>query len=318
MGAWEQALLMAGLLVVVEALSLVGLGSVARIIFMVSGVAVAAFYAKRSPWLFLTLSFWFWTITPFARRIIDFHAGFDAVNILLGTPNLIALLMLKDVIVSRDMLRQREAITGFFVLVPILYGLGLSFVQGAVIPGASAAADWVAPVLYYFYILVNWRRIGEADQVFRGFLSVNLLVITVYSLYQYVSPLPWDVAWVINSGLPGLGVPVPFEIRVFGTLNLPGFLAIWLDLAILLFLHFRTRLSAVLLPFCLLLLFMTLARSVAGAVVVGLLIAGLMGRAGIFKLLGTAIVATVPVFAVVSATVPLRSSSPSVSTPCRI
>ena len=48
--------------------------------------------------MYLTLTLWFWTLTPFIRRVIDYRAGFDAMNVILVTPNLMALFMLQDLL----------------------------------------------------------------------------------------------------------------------------------------------------------------------------------------------------------------------------
>ena len=288
--AWQQAAVMVVILGLTDILARLGSGATARLFFVIAGLAMGAFYLRRSCWDYLTLTFWFWTITPLARRLIDYHAGFDAVNIVLATPNLLTLFMLKDVLSSRDLLRQRESMVGLLLLLPILYGLGVSFLQGQVVSGVIAAADWLAPLLYYFYFIANWRRIDVAELPFRDFLSVNGLFVIAYGIVQYFGPLPWDVTWVIESGMDSIGKPEPYGLRVFSTLNAPGLLAIWLGTTLLLFLHFRTWMTAVLLPAGVLLLLMTLVRSVAGTLVLGLVLAGLMGRAGTFKVLGAAVI----------------------------
>jgi O-antigen ligase len=98
-----------------------------------------------------------------------------------------------------------------------------------------------------------------------------------------------------------IGNPLPFEIRVFGTLNSPGHLALWLSTILLLFLHFRTRITLAILPLVVLVLLITLVRSAAGSVIMGLVVAGFMGRPGMFRLLGTGLVACVLVLAGLSA-----------------
>ncbi len=284
---------MAGLVVLTALLARLGPGIFARLFFVLAALAAGAFYIQRSPWHYVTLTLWFWTLTPLVRRLIDYSAGFDPVNFVLATPNLMTLFMLKDVLTSRDLLRQREALVGLLLLLPILYGLCVSLLQGAVVPGLVASADWIAPTLYYFYFITNWRRIGEAEEPFRQFLSVNGLILISYGIWQYFAPSAWDVAWVRDSGIDAIGRPEPYELRIFGTLNLPGLLAMWLGTMLLLFLHFRTKLWVVLVPAGVLLLLMTSVRSVAGTVVLGLLLAGLMGRAGTFKVVGMALFAMI-------------------------
>jgi hypothetical protein len=300
----QQLALVALIIALTTMFARLGLGAGARLFFVAAALAGAAYTIRRSPWQYITLTFWFWTLTPLARRLIDYNVGFDPVNFVLATPNLMALFMVKDVMTSRDLLRRREALAGLFLLLPISYGLIVSLVQGAVIPGMTAAADWFAPLLYYFYILANWRRIRELKVPFGEFIALNGLFVTAYGLFQYFMPLPWDVEWVINSGMTSIGQPIAYGLRVFGTLNSPGVLAIWIGSILLLLLGFRTKFTTLLVPAAVLLLLVTLVRSVAGTVVLGVLLAGVMGRAGTFKMLGVAVLSTMLVGAGVAAVNP--------------
>ncbi|MDO9713362.1 hypothetical protein [Paracraurococcus lichenis] len=275
---------------VTEVLSRVGLGPFGRLFYIGAGVAIAAYYVKRSPWLFLTATFWFWTITPLARRLIDYHAGFDAVNIVLATPNVMSLFMLRDILFRHELLRLRAALSGLFLLLPVLYGIAVSFVRGDIVPGAVAAADWVTPLLYYFYLLAQWQQIQKAEPHFRVFLTLNMIVVAGYGLSQYFGPAPWDAAWVRDAGMQMLGQPVPYGLRPFSTLNFPGHLAVWLATLLLFALHFRTKLMLVLSPAVGALLLLTLVRGALGILAVGICSAILFTRAGTLRTVVSAIV----------------------------
>jgi hypothetical protein len=301
---WEQPLLMSGIVAAMYGLSVAGAGGVARLLFIFLAVLSCGYYVqKQRPWEYVTLTYWFWTVTPFVRRIIDFHSGFDLTNVILGTPNLIAIFMLKDVLTSRDLLRLRESVIGLFLLIPMFYGLGVSFVQGDIIPGLSSAADWFAPLLYYFYFLANWRRIDAAELPFRYFLTANAIVMSGYAVYQFFVVPAWDLAWALNSGMD-VGKPIALQMRIFGMLNSPGPLGFWLSTLLLLFLHFRTKITVYILPVTVLALLVTLVRAAVGSTVIGLVLAGLMGRAGIFKIFGACLLVGVFVVAVLSVTNP--------------
>jgi len=304
---WEQPLLIGLIVAVMYVLALAGAGALARPLFIILALLSCGFYIqRRDPWKYLTLTFWFWTITPLVRRIIDLHAGFDLLNVILGTPNLITIFMLKEILTSRELLRLRESAIGLFLLLPILYGLGVNFVQGDIVAGMSSAADWVAPLLYYFYFLANWRRIDEAEAPFRMFITANAVVMSVYAIWQFLQPPAWDLAWALNSGMD-VGKPVALQMRIFGTLNSPGHLGLWLSTVLLLFLHFRTKITLYIIPATVLALMVTLVRSAAGSVVMGLVLAGLMGRAGIFKIFGSCLLAGVFVVAALSVLSPEAS-----------
>jgi hypothetical protein len=248
-----------------------------RVFFIVAAFLYAAYAKRQSPWLYLTSTLWFWTLTPLMRRLMDYHAGFDPQNIVLAVPNLLALLMLKDVLTSRKSVRQPEFAIGMLLLVPMLYGLCVNLVTGAMMSGLTAAADWFPPLLYYFYFLTLAPRIAEAEDPIRMFLTLNMAVVVGYGLVQYFNPLPWDVQWVLDSKLGTVGVAVPYGLRVFSTLNAPAVCAIWTGTLLLLSMHFRTRVGLLLMPLAALLLCVTFIRSMLGCVAIAIVVTTLLG-----------------------------------------
>src|SRR5262249_51789172 len=49
-----------------------------------------------------------------------------------------------------------------------------------------------------------------------------LPVVGVYAVYQYVAPLNWDIFWMQYAPIPSIGQPMPYEVRVFATMNSPA------------------------------------------------------------------------------------------------
>lgn len=298
--AFAQMVVIGMLVAVCTAMAAVGLPTIARPLFVLGGVAIAGYYIRRSPWEYLTATFWFWSISPFARRIIDMYGGFETINVVLMTPNIITLFMVPSILTDRNLLKRPESITGMLLFVPALYGLATSFVRGDLLPGAVAAADWFAPLLYYFYFITLAPHIGRIDASLRAFLPLNMLVIVGYGLFQYFSPPLWDVEWVVNSMMDSVGSPVPYGLRIFSTLNGPGVSAAWLSALTLLALHFRSRLSILLLPPTILVLALTLVRAYIGSTILGLLVVFLLGRGAALRSLLTAVAGVAVVLAIVA------------------
>ena len=189
-----QMLVVVAIGVVASLMAHSGLGMPARMFFFAGGLGVAFYYIRRSPWLYVMVCFWFWTLAPCFRRVVDFYVGFDPTSIMLATPSFMTLFTLKAVFRSGSLLRLRSGRIGLLLAVPICYGLFVNFVMGDVLPGAVAAADWLVPLLYYFYFLTLSERIAEAEEHFRIFLTLNLAVIVIYGLNQYFAPTEWDIA----------------------------------------------------------------------------------------------------------------------------
>lgn len=275
-----QCLQVAAVLAVTALLAQLGQGTVARLFFTAAGLAIAAAAMARSPWLLVTATLWFWTLTPFARRLIDQAAGFDPTNLILATPNLMAALMLRDLLFGPSLGRLQGTAPALPLLAGVLYGMAVSFVGGAILPGAVAAADWLIPLLYLFHVVLHADRIAEAERHLRVFLPLNLLVVAPYAVLQYVAPQPWDVAWVLDSGMiSSIGLPLPYVIRVFGTLNAPGVLAFWLAMVLLLGLGLRSGVMLLLMPLACYVLLLTMVRAALLIVLVGIAAMLLLGRA---------------------------------------
>jgi hypothetical protein len=259
-------------------LAMIHLAALARPLYVVAAFWLALRYRRQSAFAYVTLTLWFWSLSPFVRRVIDHFGGFNVTNIVIVTPNILCGIMIWDMVTGRGLLRRREAALGAIALACVTYGLIASFARGEVVPGLISAADWFCPLAYFFFFLSHVDSIDEAEKYFGAFVPLNTAIVVAYGFYQYVNPPPWDVQWVIDTQLTNIGVPVPFGLKPFSTMNDPGLFAVWLAAVLLLSLHFRNALTVVTLPAALLLLPLTLVRSVTASAVLGFALAVLLGR----------------------------------------
>ena len=105
---------------------------------------------------------------------------------------------------------------------------------------------------------------------------------SVYGVFQYVAPTAWDLDWVANVRLTGMdtaGLPEPYGIRVFGSMNSAGSLGAFLSVSAVLALTLPLPIA---LP-CLLAFLPGIAlcqyRAVWAGVLISLLVAALRGPA---------------------------------------
>ena len=304
----DEALLaaaMAMLLALVIGLALAGAGTAARAAFMLSALAIAVLAKRRSPWLYLSATLWIWLTTAFVRRIIEWHGGFNPIDIVLATPSLAAMPIVPDMLACRGLLARRGVGYALLPFGCVLYGLFVSFVRGDLLAGCLAAVDWVVPLLYLFLFICHAERIGQAEAHVLSFLTLGLAFVVPYSLYQYFVMPDWDAAWMIASGMDSLGRPLPMEARVFGPLNQPGFLAVWLATCLVLLSHFRNRLLTAMTPLLFLLLAVTMVRSVYGSLALAVAVGALLGRGGFGRHVALILVAGVGVYVGVAALDPI-------------
>ena len=291
----RQALEVTILVALVAALAAVHLASVARPVFVLVAFLMAVRAFRRSPWEYLTLSLWIWSISAFVRRLIDYYGGFQGQSIVLLTPNVLAVLMIPTLLTSTQLLKRRETLPGVLLLVPVLCGLAVSFFKGEIFPGIIACVDWVIPLLYYFYLIEIMPRIHEGEGYFKAFVPLNLGVVGLYGVWQCFDVPAWDLEWVRNVKMFTMAGSGMFEIKPFSMLNSPGTCAAWVSTLILLSLHFRNKISTVVLPAAMFFLVLTQVRANLGAVAFGLGIAMFSGQKQIVKslLVFVAVMATV-------------------------
>jgi hypothetical protein len=76
--------------------------------------------------------------------------------------------------------------------------------------------------MFGVHLALSWRHYVELSASIRRTFSVALPILALYGIYQFVRIPAWDAAWMISADLKSIGSPLPFLVRVFGTLNTPG------------------------------------------------------------------------------------------------
>jgi hypothetical protein len=194
-----------------------------------------------TPWQkwFPTVVVAVWVLTPEVRRLIDWQLGFNSLNVISLIP--IAVLLPAGAII---LARKRLHLSRDFGIVVILWSVGFLYaflvacLSGGVFGGTYELMLFCAPLLIGLWLTT--MDSAAARRVFDRFARAALwlgLVTSVYGIFQFIAPPPWDVVWVDNSGLVSIGQPVPFGLRIFGTMNSPGVLSDFLAMSILLTLY---------------------------------------------------------------------------------
>jgi hypothetical protein len=195
-----------------------------------AGVALAALYleSRKRSGAYVSLCLWAFVLTPFLRRVVDAHVGYSQANVMMLTPYLatgLAVLRLPGYFLRRTAPLQAPVAVA---LLCIGYGFAMALAAGRLLPGAIDALRWITPPLLAVYVMSDPARWSEICAAVKATTTFALPLVGLYGLWQFVSPPAWDGYWMLNSGMSSIGVPRPFEIRVFATLNSPGSLAFWL------------------------------------------------------------------------------------------
>lgn len=216
-----------------------------RHLFPVSVTLVAGWLAVRGRFAaYVTFCLWLFLLSPLVRRLVDAHAGYVQANDLMLAPYL-ALAWSAGALPRFFLTRGGRAQWPFAaVFAAIFYGFALAFAQGRILPAVLDLLRWAMPPLLACAIIAQgaadpatWRALCRELQAL-ALLALPLL--GLYGLYQFVAAPTWDALWMLNTGMSSIGLPLPFEIRVFGTMNSPASLAYFLEALILIALTLRS------------------------------------------------------------------------------
>ena len=258
------------------------LGAVAKFVYPASAfLAAGSLYFRRSPW-YVGLTIWLFCATPLVRRLVDEQAGWDASNPVLLAPYLAC--SFAALSLGGFLFRSRTTTLGPFLLVIgcIAYGLLMAMADGRVLSGIVDAMKWSAGPLVAVYMLASVDRTDTLHRAATLALTIAAPLMAVYGIAQYLSPAKWDADWMVNVqslGLDSIGVPQPFELRVFGTMNSPGSLATILLAGVLVMLQRRFLYALPALALMVLGLLLTQYRAVWAGTLIGVVYLAFAGGA---------------------------------------
>lgn len=233
-------------------------------------LAGALLYWKY-PLSYLGFTWWMWMVSPEVRRLVDYQNGFDASNPISLAPYLVTALALFTLLRHLPKLQLDRYLSIGLILLGISYG----YVVGVISVGPAAATfdllKWLLPVVFAFYLMVHWRSYPEHGRAIERVFAWGVLLLGLYGLWQYLSPPPWDIYWMESAPIDSIGLPEPFRVRVFSTLNSPGPFSVVIMAGLLLLLSRGSTLRWPALGVGLVAFLLSLVRSTWGASVLAVL-----------------------------------------------
>ena len=169
-------------------------------------------------------------------------------------------------------MRSTSYVPFVLALFALLYSYMVGLIQQPVVAATYDLLNWGGPLLFGLHLALEWRQFPRMRGVLVKVSLWGLLVTCTYGLWQFVDPPVWDRVWVVNAEMFSVGVPVPFLIRVFSTMNAPGPFAAFLVFAVLVGLSGPQRWKFLALALGLTVLLLTKTRSAWGAFLIGALL----------------------------------------------
>ncbi|MGR6431959.1 O-antigen ligase family protein [Rhizobium sp. PAMB 3174] len=234
------------LLIMVLAMAPVA-GSLARPLFLVGCVGVGWYAWRQSPEAHLQAIVMLFCFAPFARRVVDYYVGYDGKGIMLIGPlaaMLVPIPRLFPFLDGRSSPLEKGHGPIAVVLICVAYACFMTLFKGAYFDAASGAVKWLAP-LFYAMVLIET---GDRERLLEAAASMFAIAIPVMGLYgmvQYFLVPGWDGYWMNFSQITSVGLPVPYEVRVFSTMNGPASFATFTAVGILLVSFLRPPLFAI-------------------------------------------------------------------------
>jgi hypothetical protein len=244
-------------------------GRPASIAFALLAGMVAFVLHSTDPVSYVNFTLWLWFVSPFVRRVLDWHHGWNPTSPVLLAPQIASLLAV--ITLARNLRELRGFLFAPYLLVlaALGYGYMVGLVTAGAIPATYALLTWLSPALFGLQLAVMWRRYPELRASILRTFYFALPMLALYGIYQFVRLPVWDATWMRNADMRSIGAPLPFLVRVFGMLNTPGPYAAVLLSGVLLILPYKGWLRYPAIALALVALLLTRTRSAWIAFIIG-------------------------------------------------
>ena len=280
-GSGAKASLATVALVLFLAVTLAGLAGVGGGLFPAVYVgaatvaALAAYY--RAPTRYPVFVFALWFFTPFVRRVVDLHHGFQPASLMLVAPTIATLVSGLTLLYRARELRGSLLYPFTLTLGGVFYAYFVGVLKVGTIPATYALLTWLAPIAFSMHLILHWRIFPALRESFLNFIQWALPVVASYGLYQVAMLPAWDRYWMEVADVESIGAPVRFGFRAFGSLNAPGPYSVVLLIGMIFLMSAARRGMVISLTLGLMSMLLTRTRATWVALVVGLLVVQFMG-----------------------------------------
>jgi len=225
-----------------------GQAQLLRVVIPAAATVIALVLYFQRPVVYVQFALWMWFLTPFLRRVVDWRFGFVDPNFVLLTPFLVAAISGVTLLRRDPQFPVRIPPTFIFCATAICYGFFVGMVlhpSGETIYGL---VNWLAPLLFGLHLCLRWQDYERVRDAIRRTFVAGILVMGIYGIYQYVVAPELDVYWLFNvqspnALAPSFGLPEPFLLRIWSTMNAPGPFADVMMVGLLLLLGTKSKLK---------------------------------------------------------------------------
>lgn len=225
-----------------NAACLVGAAGLVTEAFVGGAVLVAVLLARLRPLAALEFALWLWVLGPQVRRMVDLSVGFAEPSLVLLAAPLASLAATPSIGRLRHSQLRRAVRPLLVVGAATASGYVVGIVTVGLQPATATMLVWLVPVIFGLQVVALGDDLHELRQMVSRFLIWSTLVVGVYGIVQFYAVPAWDAYWMRNVEMNSIGLPEPFAVRVFSTLNSPAPLGAFLAAALLYLMGVQHRL----------------------------------------------------------------------------
>jgi O-Antigen ligase len=233
-----------------------------------AGFGLAWYLQRRFPRYYVGLVCWLFILTPMLRRMIEFRAQANNATFIMIAPFLACWAGLGILRGQVSSVRNARLRTWLFVVIALLYGAAVGFLQNSPMSVIQDWLGWSSPLCFAVYLYVQREHAKGLLDSFRANMIAGTIVMGLYGLWQFFFITPWDAFWMETTTLTSIGSPDSMQVRVFSTMNTPQPLADFLLCGLFLSLAAKGRARFIATPLSILVVGLSMSRSawVCGAI----------------------------------------------------
>ncbi len=196
-----------------------GLGKVLNILFPLGSFLVASYLIKWHPLLYIGFNWWLYFLAPFIRRVSDFRGGFTDPSPILLAPYIASLVAI--LVVSRKIpdSYRTSSLPFSLAIIGIAYSFSVGVLNFPLKTALIGLLDWLSPVVWGFYIFLQWRNYPSLYQNFQKVFLFGILTMGTYGIIQFTICPQWEIFWFESSYFGGQGNVEALNMRVYSTMN---------------------------------------------------------------------------------------------------
>ena len=178
---------------------------------------------RARPWVFAYAVLTIWALMPEVRRLVDWKVGYNSISVISILPLISVLPFGAAVLYARTRRIARSfAVCAWLWFGGFAFSFAVGLANGDLFAATYTFAGFLVPIFFGLWLVSVDVPTSVLFDKISGFLLVLAVPVALYGAFQYVALPAWDQAWMRHASITSIGLPQPFLLRPFSTLNGPG------------------------------------------------------------------------------------------------